>query len=418
MAGALLFWTPMALFQSTAMYASTFVAQYLGAGRPHRTGAAVWQALYFSLFAGLAFPALYPLFAAVVRWGDNSATMQEHQLTYIWCLGFSALPGLLVAASSSFFTGRGESSKVLLINAVGLSVNALLDVLLINGYWGFPRWGIAGAGWATVVGNCVSAVLGLVLLFGRQYREQFATLSAWAFDRALFGRLMLYGLPSGFHWALDAFAFALFTQLIGKLGDAELSASSIAFTMNLVAFLPPFGLVQAVAVLVGQRLGENNPDIAERTTWTGFRITWLYMAIIALVYLAIALGIHLAYQDADPTLKTNQVAQILPGLLIFIAVYSLFDSMNLVFSSALKGAGDTWFVTIASVTMAWLLMVVPCWLAVEYGLGLWWCWAAASAFIILVAFVFLWRFLGGKWKSMRVIEAAPPEELVDVPQNV
>src|SRR5688572_15081775 len=58
MAGAMLFWTPLALLQSTAAYAGTFVAQYYGAGRRERVGPAVWQAIHFSLIAGAAFLAL------------------------------------------------------------------------------------------------------------------------------------------------------------------------------------------------------------------------------------------------------------------------------------------------------------------------------------------------------------------------
>jgi MATE family multidrug resistance protein len=97
-----------------------------------------------------------------------------------------------------------------------------------------------------------------------------------------------------------------------------------------------------------------------------------------------------------------------------VAVYSLFDSMNLVFSFALRGAGDTRFVTLVSLSLAWPLMVVPTWAAQAYDWGLYWAWAFASAYIIALAFVFLWRFRQGKWKAMRVIEQAPTTELPDL----
>lgn len=251
--------------------------------------------------------------------------------------------------------------------------------------------------------------MALALLWRKPYRDGFATLSGWRFDPALFGRLMRFGLPSGFHWALDVLAFSVFIFLIGTLGDTALAASSIAFTINMVAFLPPFGLCQAVSVLVGQRLGEDRPDLAERSTWTGFRITWLYMAVVAAAYFFLpGLFLQIFQSSAEPE-KWAGVSALVPTLLAFVALYSLFDGINLVFSSALKGAGDTWFVTIASVTMAWALMVVPTAFALwYYRVGLLWCWTFASAYIILVALVFLARFIQGKWKSMRVIE--PPTE--------
>src|SRR5262249_2757883 len=58
---SLVFWTPLSLFWATAAYSSTFVAQYVGAGRPRRVGPAVWQALHFSILAGLAFLVMVPL---------------------------------------------------------------------------------------------------------------------------------------------------------------------------------------------------------------------------------------------------------------------------------------------------------------------------------------------------------------------
>src|SRR5262249_10711292 len=150
MAAAMLFWAPITLLQYTANYATTFVAQYTGAGQPHRVGPAVWQALYFAILAGVAFLALVPLAEPLMVLGGHSAAMQELEATYFRCLCFSALPLLVNAAASSFFAGRGSSGVVLLINSAGLAVNVPLAYAWINGHWGFPALGIAGAGWATV----------------------------------------------------------------------------------------------------------------------------------------------------------------------------------------------------------------------------------------------------------------------------
>ena len=55
LATAILFWTPMSLLQNTSNYATTFVAQYTGAGRPRRVGPVIWQSLYFSLAGFIGF---------------------------------------------------------------------------------------------------------------------------------------------------------------------------------------------------------------------------------------------------------------------------------------------------------------------------------------------------------------------------
>ncbi len=405
MAAACLFWTPLVFLQNTASYATTFVAQYTGAGEPRRVGAAVWQALYFSLAAGVGFIGLLPFTDLAIALGGHSPQLQEMEVTYFRCLCFAALPILITAAASSFFAGKGQTGTVLLINAVGLLVNALLAYAWIFGHWGFPIWGIAGAGWATVLGSATSAVVALALMLRPAYRAVYGTASGWRFDPALFRRLMVFGLPNGLVAGLDCLAFTVFLFLIGRLGDTELSASSIAFTLNLIAFLPTLGLGQAVAVLVGQRLGENQPALAERTTWNGLWIASLYMGLVAIAYLVFPDALAFLFRSEEDAGAWAQVAAEVPLLLRFVAAYCFFDAMNLVFSFALRGAGDTRFVAGAAFVLSWPIMVVPAWASWHFGWGLYWAWTFASAYVFALAVVFLLRFQQRKWQTMRVIEA-------------
>ena len=129
------------------------------------------------------------------------------------------------------------------------------------------------------------------------------------------------------------------------------------------------------------------------------------MGIVAIFYAATP-GLFLYVFQGEGS-KAIEVAFLVPVLLRFVALYSLFDSMNLVFSYALRGAGDTRFVTILSLALSWPLMVVPAWAAWHYHWGLYWAWTFASAYVIALGLTFLLRFRAGKWKSMRVIEQPP-----------
>ena len=92
-------------------------------------------------------------------------------------------------------------------------------------------------------------------------------------------------------------------------------------------------------------------------------------------------------------------------LLRFVAIYSLFDALNIVFASAIKGAGDTRFVMFMIAIVSSLALVVPSYIAlVLLQAGIYTAWTIASVYVSILGLVFLFRFLGGKWKSMRVIE--------------
>jgi MATE family multidrug resistance protein len=408
MPASVLYWTLFLLPQNISNYATTFVAQYTGAGRPERVGPVIWQSLYFSLAAGLFIIMVFPLAGpALFALGGHPADVQQQEAAYFGSLCFAAFPALLVASVNSFFAGRGDSWTVFWIDASGLAVNAPFAYALIFGHWGFPEMGIVGAGWATTIGSTTSAILALSLFFRTRYEETYRTRSGWRFDGELFRRLMRFGLPNGLQWFFDNLAFTAFLFVIGALGTAELAATSITISLNMVALLPMLGMAQAVCVLVGQRLGQDRPDLAERTTWLGFAMAWVFISGVAVVYVTAPEAFLFLFHGEDQA--AGRVAQIVPVLLRFVAVYSVVDSLSIVFAFALRGAGDTRFVTKVSISLAWPIMVFPTIAAWYFGWGLYWAWGFLSAYVIAMGVIFLMRFRYGRWKSMRVIEVVPKE---------
>lgn len=416
------FWLAFGLLQVTAGYVSTFVAQYTGAGRPRRVGPAVWQGIHFGIIAGLLFLIMVPAAPSLIALGHHTPALQELEVVYLRCLSFAALPMLIMAAINGFFSGRGQTWTVLGIEAAGTAVNVALALVLIPGRFGASEMGIAGAGWATVAGSWVSAIVALYLFFRPQYRQEFNTVGGWRPERELFRRLMKYGGPAGAQVFLDVLVFHVFVQMVGGLGEAQAGATSLTVRLNMVAFLPMMGLGQAISILVGQRLGANRPDLAERSVYTGFRWVFGYMSIVATAYLLIpGVLVGLFEGNSDPE-RFAAIKAIVPSLLSCVAIYSLADAGNVTFAFALRGAGDTRFVSLLTFALAWPIMVIPTLLLVRSGGNIYWAWAFATAYIVAMAVCFLLRFRSGKWKTMRVIEAASeiesdPEPDLDRPAS-
>ena len=417
MSAVMMFWSLLALFQWTANYATTFVAQYTGAGQPRKVGAIIGQALWFSVASGLAFLLLVPLAGPIVGLGGHADELQALEVVYFRCLCFSALPFLIVASAGSFFAGRGDSATVLWINVAGLFVNGCCASVLIFGYLGFEPMGIAGAGWATVAGTSTSALVGVGLLFRPRFVRDFAIGRAWGFDRLLMGRLLFYGMPQGVGMMLETMAFSAFLLFVGRLGSADLAATSIACTLNLIAFLPMMGVGQAVEVLVGQELGANRPRRAERAVWSGLAVALGGTLVVALAYAFLPTLLVRPFQTIGDPGGWAGVEERVPMLLRFVAVYCLFDCVNMTFAFALRGAGDTRFVTLATALTSWSVMVLPSYLVYRYELGLYWAWACASLYLVILSMIFLRRFLRGAWKDMRIIGPPPDPVAPDSPSD-
>ena len=175
----------------------------------------------------------------------------------------------------------------------------------------------------------------------------------------------------------------------------------------MLAFLPITGIGTAAATLVGRALGNEQPALAARSTWSAYGLATTYMAVMCLLYVLTPswfTDFFVHREGGDPA-ASAQIRATAIVLLRFVAIYSLFDAMAVTFSSALRGAGDTRFVLCFSIGMGYLFMVLPAWIFCRPGgAGLYAAWISLTIFVVLVASGFLARFLQGRWKSMRVIE--------------
>lgn len=400
-----IFWTPMALVQQTSAYVTTFVAQYSGAKEENMIGAALWHSIYLAIIGGLLFLLLIPLSSSIFHLFGHSEKLQQLEIDYFTALCFSALPTALVASISGFFTGIERSSLIMRLNGVGLVVNVVLDYIMIFGNFGFPRMGIYGAGLATALASSAAALYGLYLIYRADYKSRYHFKEGLRINFDLAKRFLRFGLPSGMQWALEGLAFTVFLIYVGRMpnGDAALAASAITVTIMMLSVLPAMGVAQAVAVLVGKYLGEKRAELAERASWSGVQISFIYIVTLGSSFIFFPHFYMGWFHNAENQALWNEIVVIVPWLLMFVAFFTAFDCMNLIFSFALKGAGDTKFVTLVALTLPWPLMVFPTYLASTHETGIYWSWGAATVFIVTQAFVFLKRFTGGKWKSMSVI---------------
>ncbi len=397
--------TLFSLLIGTASYVNTFVAQYHGAGRPERIGRSVWQGIYFSLFALLLALVMWPLADDLFRLFGHAPDVQEMEIIYFRILLLGAPAVVVSNALSSFFSGLGRTWTIFWINFVATLINVVFDYWLIFGKAGFPRLGIAGAAWATVAAGTFPALAFLLLFVLPRNAREYGTLRGWRLDAGLFRRLLRFGAPSGLQVFLEVLAFTIFLAIAGKIGTTELAATTLAFNINSLAFTPMLGMMTAVSALVGQALGRSRPALAERYTWSALHICMLFYVGLSVGYVLLPQVVLWPFFRNVQAAGFIEISRLSVVLLRFVALYSLFDAMNMIFSAAIKGAGDTRYIAVTTIRLSWLVIVLPS--------LLWWYWLPPSIYALWV-FVTLYvvglglffyrRFLHGPWREMRVIE--------------
>ncbi|MFH0958858.1 MAG: MATE family efflux transporter [Pseudomonadota bacterium] len=402
--GGITYFTICCFFQGTAQYTNALVAVKHGTGDKIGCSKVVWQGIWFSLISFPFLMASIPLGCWVLGNTGHAPNLIELEKEYFRILMYSSVALPLNAALSSFFSGRGRTSPVLIGNLIGNAANIVLDYLLIFGNFGFPELGIKGAGIATAITNFFPTIYWAFLFLGKRFQKEFRTRKEIRFDKASFRTLLRFGLPSGAQFFLDIGAFTAFVLIVGKISEIDLAATNIALSIETLSFLPMVGLSTATCAIVGKYIGSRRVDIAEQRVTCAIGIALFYTGVVAIIFWVAPeylLKLFMPYQgnpdDFEP-LMTRGIT-----LVRIIAVYTLFDTIFIIFNGALKGAGDTRFAMWAQVVMAWFLFVPPVYFMVTYfELGIFAAWSWLLLYVVGIGAIFWLRFRSGHWKTIQI----------------
>ena len=403
----ILFFTLVCGFMSMAAFANSLVAQYHGSGDLHSCSRSVAQAILLALFSFPLILLLIPVGLWMLSLSGHAPAVMAAEKTYLTILMAGGLFLPLSSAVSSFFSGRGLTKVIMLCALGGTALNLILNWLLIFGIGPFPEMGISGAALASVISGFVSPVVMLVLYFSEKNNRLYNTRQLFYFDAPLFRRLLRFGVPAGIHMTMDIGAFSLFVLLVGRLGETAFMAANIALSVNMIAFMPSVGIGQAAGTLVGQHMGRGDLDGAFAVGWRAVHIGWIYTICAALTFVLMPEVYIRLFARGD--IPFDEIFNLARMLLMFAACWGLMDSTNLIFSGALRGAGDTHFVMWYETSMAWfffasgelLIVLVLKWGVVE-------AWAWALVYICLLAIGMIARFRSKHWQKIELIERCKP----------
>jgi MATE family multidrug resistance protein len=396
----------LAFFLGTSQYVNVFIAQYTGSGTFQRVGAALWQGIYFSIIAGLIMAGLYFFAEPLFKLGGHSAEVQRLEVIYFRTLCLGSGIHIIGISLSCFYSGQGLTRPVMIINAIGTLMNIPLDYMMINGIWIFPEMGILGAGIATVASWTIPAVIFALMVFTAENNRNFKVFANWRFEKDLFFRLLRFGMPGAVQFSMDIFAFTFFIFMVGRIGTLELAVTNIVLSIDSMAFLPMMGFSLGTSTLVGQAIGRRTPGDAVAVVEATIHIVLAYLAILAILFLFTPKMLLDLFRPGDLSGESYAHMQYTGIILLrFVVAYLLFDALYMIYTGALKGAGDTGFIMWTVLVLSIFTMILPIYIGIVYfGAGLYFIWTCATLFLFFMSIVCYWRYRGGKWKTMRVIE--------------
>lgn len=310
-----------------------------------------------------------------------------------------------IEALGNYYGGIGNTRLPMRANVVAMVLNVVGCFVLIDGRFGAPAMGVRGSALAGTLATSIAFVglLARFILDGRKLHLNRAPLSLREF-----GRMLRFGLPSGFNWFFEFMAFMFFVNVVvAGLGTTELAAMMTVLQVNSVAFMPAFGLASAGAILVGQAIGASHKDAVPPIVRLTFLTSAGWQALVGLTYVAmpgLVLAAFAREGDAGAPLRAAGTP-----LLMLSAAWLLFDALATTLAEALRAAGDTAFTLWARLVIAWVVFVPGSYLSVrrlhwsERGAVSW-----MVVYLALLAAVLVIRFRRGAWRRIDLTHSEPP----------
>ena len=375
------------------------VSRAIGAGRTEEAVETAKQSLLFSIFVALGLTVAGFVFTqqiiSVSGFPVGIRDISEHFLR-IFSLALG--PNYLLIISNAIFRASGEVKKPMLTMFIVSAINIAGNFVLVFGMFPFPKLGYPGIALASAISVSVGMAINLSFFFNDLWKSIFAR--PWRMSVETIRKIIKLGWPAVLlQIAWNAGSIVLYNILARLEQKSIIALASITNGLRIeaVIYLPAFALNMAAAVLIGQNLGANNPDRAEKIGWKIALTGVVLMSLMAIVIFVWARDVASAISQ-DPAVIEETTRYLRINMLS-----EPFMALSVVLAGGLQGAGDTkgtmWVIVIAMwmirLPLAYLLAVV-----LDYGaLG---AWIAMVASMSVQGVLMTWRFHKGRWKMLKL----------------
>jgi MATE family multidrug resistance protein len=415
--GGSLFWAPMSFAFGMLSLVNTLVAQRVGAGRTGEIARYGWAGVWIAVGFTLAVLAPYAIaLGPVLRaYEVHSPEILDMEIAYARILLAAGIFTVAGKAISNFFYGL-QRPKIVTAAAIAANLaNVVCNFIFIYGeagvtIWGVhlpgipgtPALGVAGAALGTAVGAAVEAAIPFAVFISPRLNAEFAVMRAWRPDFRAIRDIVRLGFPAGLHLISESGSWAIFmVYLVGTFGEEHNAAGSTVMKYVMLSFMPALGIANAATAVVGKHIGEGNHDAAGRSAHAAVAIAAAWMTTCAIGFALFRADLAAVFLDSPDAIA------IASTLFLFAAVFQTLDALGTVYIAALRGAGDTLVPGIATVVLAWTVIVGGGFLmvAARPDLASKGPWLAATAYIVLLGVFVTVRFERGGWRTRRLLDA-------------
>lgn len=312
------------------------------------------MALWLAVLLGLAAVLLCQFAEPLMRAAGEPANLSRIGGRFLAVLSLAMIPMSVANVLRTFVSALGRPVFATVITALSILVNVIGLYALVFGHFGMPALGLTGAALASII-TASSTVLAYVVAIraDRRLRRFHIFGRWWRSEPERMRQMLAIGLPIAGTLVAEGGLFSSAAFLMGRVGEAQLAAHTLALQIAAFAFQVPFGIGQAATIRVGYHYGAGDSDAIGRAGWAAIAIGMAFMIASAAAMLAVPRLILSAYVDVADPANAVMIGFALQYLFV-AAVFQLTDGLQAVAAGVLRGIQDTRVPMVIAIVGYWL----------------------------------------------------------------
>ncbi len=391
----------LALFFAVSVATSAIVARRNGEKRRDSANRTLLTSFIFVFISAIVLSVVFVVFAdPIIRLCKSSDVTHGPAVEYFRIIMGGIIFNCIQLVINSAQRGAGNTKITMYTNVTSNTVNVIFNYLLIGGHLGFPELGIKGAAIATVLGTVVSCVMSIISICKKdrflsvQYIIKEKIKPTWH----AFSVIVKFGYSVFIEQVLLRVGFMATAIMAADKGDNALAAHQVAMNILTISFAFGDGLQHAAVALIGKSLGEKDPDKAKTYGAACQTIGTIISVVVAAIFLLGGRWMMTLFFKKEPHIVDIGVE--LVYVMIFIV---LFQIIQVIYTGALRGAGDTLYTAICSTISVTVVRTAVSFLfGYTFGLGITGVWIGILADQVMRFILSSIRFKRGKWVKIKV----------------
>ena len=293
------------------------------------------------IFLGAVLTIIVLIAKPIIYYMGQSEEVVNLAYTYITLVAISLFPLIIFQSFKQFSDGLSFTKIAMISTVIANLINVVINYILIYGKFGFPKLELVGAGIGTLISRVIMVLIIIYLIKSNPKINQYLdNLFSLKYSSIITKKIINLGYPSALQMMFEVGFFISGIWVCGIIGINYQAANQIALNLSSLTFMVALGFSVAATIRIGNQKGLNDYKNLKRIAISIFLVTILIELIFALIFIIFSDLLPWLYLENNNNFDVLETVSLASKLLIIVALFQIFDGIQIVAQGALRGIQD------------------------------------------------------------------------------